>query len=99
MTNFLIELLFTILITVQCEFIFSFISKISFKYIVSYFFVNNLANVADNQIIGGEISDIKDYPYVASLYVKTRQDKTEVFKCGAVIIGKKWLITAAHCIE
>lgn len=43
-------------------------------------------------MVGGEISDIRDFPFVVAILYKTH------FICGGSIISLNWVITAAHCV-
>ncbi|XP_043462246.1 trypsin-7-like [Leptopilina heterotoma] len=44
-------------------------------------------------IIGGKVADINQVPYMAAIFHDGN------YRCGAVIIDKLWLITAAHCVQ
>lgn len=45
----------------------------------------------DNKIVGGKDAFIEEYPYQASMQYKS------FHYCGAVIISKNYVVTAAHC--
>ncbi|XP_059056008.1 venom serine protease-like [Achroia grisella] len=47
------------------------------------------------RIVGGEETDINEFPMMAALVDRYTTDIT----CGAVIIDKRYLLTAAHCVE
>nr|XP_023024851.1 trypsin-4-like [Leptinotarsa decemlineata] len=52
-----------------------------------------LANSASNlKIIGGEPADIKDYPYIVSLYYN------HDYWCDGSILDEYTILTAAHCV-
>ncbi|XP_063701065.1 trypsin-1-like [Culicoides brevitarsis] len=54
---------------------------------------NDFRYPTNGRIVGGVVSDIKDFPYQVSL-----QDGSRHF-CGGSIISKKWILSAAHCME
>ena len=53
----------------------------------------------NNRIFGGEIAELDEFPWMALLVYnsKTRGNNQE-FGCGGVLISKKYVLTAAHCI-
>ena len=58
----------------------------------------------DVRIVGGkEITDTKKYPWLVSLLWKfpvSRYHKPTTYRygtCGAAIIDRQWLLSAAHC--
>jgi secreted trypsin-like serine protease len=46
----------------------------------------------ETRVIGGVASSTKSWPFVAALH----RDGT--FICGATIVSRSWVITAAHCV-
>jgi trypsin len=46
------------------------------------------------RIVGGDVADPSDWPFIAELVTK-RDDHF----CGAVVVAKKAVVTAAHCVE
>ncbi|KAK9695308.1 Trypsin [Popillia japonica] len=46
----------------------------------------------DERIIGGSVADISKYPFVVSL------TKNGQHFCGGAIIGREYVLTAAHCL-
>lgn len=47
----------------------------------------------DGRIVGGEATQIEQYPYQASLQYFLSHI------CGAVIISENYVVTAAHCTD
>lgn len=47
----------------------------------------------NHRIVGGKVANAHEYPWLAGLY---RQGK---IYCGASIISRNYLLTAAHCLE
>ncbi|KAJ8719647.1 hypothetical protein PYW08_011822 [Mythimna loreyi] len=59
--------------------------------------IQNLENnqVVQNKIVGGQVTDITETPYLAGVIVQILPIFTSV--CGATLISSTRLLTAAHC--
>lgn len=51
------------------------------------------------RIIGGNMASAGKYPWLARLGYKTKIKGRYTFLCGGALINKKFVITAAHCLE
>ncbi|XP_062538218.1 uncharacterized protein LOC134206505 [Armigeres subalbatus] len=50
------------------------------------------------RIRGGVIADIDEFPWMAMLLKKHRKLQSLYYHCGGVLISKRFVLTAAHCI-
>ncbi len=50
------------------------------------------------RIIGGDPADTNAWPWMTALVYRNAYSDHDVF-CGASLIAKDWVLTAAHCIE
>lgn len=48
------------------------------------------------RIVGGDETEITQFPYLAYIHIKTTDNKNS--HCGGSIINNDWILTAAHCI-
>lgn len=53
--------------------------------------LNPLLRVPDDRIVGGNVTEIEEFPYIASL------QRYGMHTCGCNIISSNFLLTAAHC--
>ncbi|XP_017778661.1 PREDICTED: trypsin-1-like [Nicrophorus vespilloides] len=49
-----------------------------------------------NRIVGGQISEPGEFPWIVSLQIRVRNMSKHI--CGGAIINALWIISAAHCV-
>lgn len=59
-------------------------------------FSNEVQPTVTYHIIGGENASLGEFPHMAALGYE--EDGSVKWKCGASLISKRYLVTAAHCI-
>ncbi|PQQ23179.1 S1 family peptidase [Photorhabdus hindustanensis] len=70
-------------------FIMAFISTLSFS---------SMAYSAEEiEIINGEPAASNEFPFYSAL--NTKDGNIEGHHCGSILINKRWVLTAAHCVE
>lgn len=52
-----------------------------------------------NRIIGGKLVSDGQYPWLARLGYTTKIKGRYVYLCGGALVNKKFVITAAHCLQ
>lgn len=71
----------------------------NYKVIISYFFFTIFTITCEEiqrdsgKIVGGQIVEIESVPYLASFQYQNEH------VCGAAIIHRQWLLSAAHCLN
>ncbi|KAK4881496.1 hypothetical protein RN001_004815 [Aquatica leii] len=53
----------------------------------------------DNRIVGGDISDIYEFPWMVALKYKKYDGSDGGFRCGGTLINKNHVLTAAQCLH
>lgn len=51
-----------------------------------------------NHIIGGTTAAENEFPFVVNIWMNSPKDNYVAHLCGATLIDKKWVLTAAHCM-
>jgi len=53
---------------------------------------------ATTRIIGGQASNVSEFPWTAALIRKGAPGLPDTAICGATVIAPSWVVTAAHCV-
>ncbi|XP_038206875.1 CLIP domain-containing serine protease 14D-like [Zerene cesonia] len=54
-------------------------------------------NIQENRILGGPVANLYEFPWMALISYNTRYGLQ--FKCSGSIINKRYILTAAHCVQ
>uniref|UniRef100_A0A182MLT7 CLIP domain-containing serine protease n=1 Tax=Anopheles culicifacies TaxID=139723 RepID=A0A182MLT7_9DIPT len=52
----------------------------------------------ENRIVGGTQTSIDQYPWMALLQYYNQRKGTKRFACGGVLLNRRFVLTAAHCL-
>lgn len=50
-----------------------------------------------NRIVGGEVTDLDEFPWM--VLIDYQKPQGHGFHCGGVLINKRYVLTAAHCVK
>lgn len=53
----------------------------------------------DARIIGGQITEIGEFPWMALLRYRNLNGSDAGFRCGGTLINNRYVLTAAHCLK
>uniref|UniRef100_A0A1Y1L107 CLIP domain-containing serine protease n=1 Tax=Photinus pyralis TaxID=7054 RepID=A0A1Y1L107_PHOPY len=51
----------------------------------------------ENRIVGGQVAELDEFPWMA--LIEYRKPSGSGFHCGGVLISKRYILTAAHCVK
>jgi len=51
----------------------------------------------ENRIVGGEVTEIDEFPWM--VLIEYQKPNGRGFYCGGVLISKRYVLTAAHCVK
>nr|ACO15307.1 Serine protease easter precursor [Caligus clemensi] len=54
---------------------------------------------APPRILGGEDASLGQFPWLANIGYKFRSKPEVLYRCGGVLIGPQYVLTAAHCVN
>lgn len=53
----------------------------------------------ETRIIGGETTEIGEFPWIVLLRYRNRNGTDAGFQCGGTLINNRYVLTAAHCLR
>ncbi|XP_069356452.1 phenoloxidase-activating enzyme 1-like [Maniola hyperantus] len=51
-----------------------------------------------NRIIGGQLTELDEFPWMALLGYQPRNNGPLTYQCGGVLINHRYILSAAHCV-
>lgn len=53
----------------------------------------------DTRIVGGKNATLGDWPWMVGLSYRSPTNPGPDFRCGATLISRQWVVSAAHCVR